>query len=234
MLRVIPSNALNCCVDGVRIPASAMHGARTAGRLGDYARRRAATIVAQAQAEADALRRRAAEDAYLEARLQGATVLLGVIDDIRQLRTTLLEGVMTQARQHLRDHCAAAGFTTAWVDQACQITTDACPLAPLVRVPLDDMDLFLALRAALDDTVAVEQADVPCLRVEQGDFVLEYDPEHVVFDAALQPPALDMQALHSGLATLSSHYADAVVKPGPSSPLFGKLPCTSLLQTTPP
>ena len=214
MLRAIPSSALACCVDGVRIPASAMHGAHTAERLGDYARRRAATIVTQAHAEAKALRRRAVEDAYREARIQGARVLLGIIDDIAQLRSTLLEGVMAQARQHLRDHCAAAGFTEAWVERACQIATEGKAAASRVQVPLGDNAIFLALRTALDDTVAVEQADVPCLRVEQGDLVLEYDPEHVVFDAVLGPPAPDMQALYDGLAAISSRHADAIVGPG--------------------
>ncbi|WP_250627446.1 hypothetical protein [Pinirhizobacter soli] len=219
MLRAIPSSALACCVDGVRIPASAMHGAHTAARLGDYARRRAATVVAQAHAEAETLRRRAAEDAYREARIQGARVLLGAIDDIARLRSSLLEGVMVQARQHLRDHCAAAGFTEAWVERACQIATDGkASASPRVQVPMSDDGIFLALRAALDDTVAVEQADVPCLRVEQGDLVLEYDPEHVVFDAALQPPAPDMQALYDGLAAIASRYADAIVGPGLPSP----------------
>lgn len=218
MLRAIPSSALACCVDGVRIPASAMHGARTAARLDNYARRRAANVITQAHAEADSLRRRAAEDAYCEARIQGARVLLGIVNDIGRLRFSLLEGVVAQARQHLRDHCAAAGFTEAWVERACQIPTNGPAVASRVQVPLGDGELMLALRAALDDTVAVEQADVPCLRVEQGDLVLEYDPEHVVFDAALQPPAPDMQALHDGLAAIASRYADGIVGPGLPSP----------------
>jgi len=218
MLRAIPSSALACCVDGVRIPASAMHGAHTAARLGDYARRRAATMLAQARAEAEALRRRATEDAYREAQMHGARVLFGIIDDIGRLRSTLLEGVMAQARQHLRDHCAAAEFTAAWVERACQISTNGHVVASRVQVPLGDNGIFLALRAALNDAVAVEQADVPCLRVEQGDLVLEYDPEHVVFDAALTPPAPDMQALHDGLAAISSRYADAIVESGLPSP----------------
>jgi hypothetical protein len=195
-----------------------MRGAHTAARVGDYARHRAATVVAQAHAEAEVLRRRAAEDAYLEARIQGARVLLGAIDDIARLHSSLLEGVMAQARQHLRDHCAAAGFTEAWVERACQIATDGKSAASRVQVPLGDDSIFLALRAALDDTVAIEQADVPCLRVEQGDLVLEYDPEHIVFDAALQAPVPDMQALYDGLAAISSRYADAIVGPALPSP----------------
>jgi len=214
MLRAIPSNALACCVDGVRIPASAMHSARTAARLDNYARRRAATVLAKAHIDAEALRRRAAEDAYREARVQGARVLLGIVDDIGRLRSSLLEGVVAQARQHLRDHCAAAGFTEAWVERACQISTEGPAVASRVQVPLGDGALLLALRAGLEDTVAVEQANVPCLRVEQGDLVLEYDPEHVVFDAALQPPAPDMQALYDGLAAIASRYADGIVGPG--------------------
>jgi len=218
MLRAIPSSALTCCVDGVRIPASAIHGARTAERLNHYARRRATTIVAQAQVDADALRHRAAEDAYQEARIQGAKVLLGIVHDIERLRSTLLDEVMAQARQHLREHCAGAGFTTAWVDQACQIVTDDRRAVPRVQVPIGDSCLSLALRAALGDAVTIEEADVPCLRVEQGDLVLEYDPEHVVFDAALQPPVADMQALHDGLAAIASRYAEVIVGSEPSSP----------------
>jgi hypothetical protein len=214
MLRAIPSNALACCVDGVRIPASAMHGARTAAQLDNYARRRAATVLAKAHIEAEALRRRAAEDAYREARIQGARVLLGIVDDIGRLRSSLLEGVVAQARQHLRDHCAAAGFTEAWVERACQISTDGPAVASRVQVPLGDGALLLALRAGLEDTVAVEQADVPCLRVEQGDLVLEYDPEHVVFNSALTPPAPDMQTLYDGLAAIASRYAEGIVGPG--------------------
>ena len=57
-----------------------------------------------------------------------------------------------------------------------------------------------------------------CLRVEQGDLVLEYDPEHVVFDAALKPPAADLQALYDGLAAISSRYANAIVGPVLPSP----------------
>ena len=218
MLRAIPSSALACCVDGVRIPASAMHATHIAARLGDYARRRATTTLVQAHAEADALRRRAAEDAYREARIQAAGVLLGIVDDIGQLRSTLLEGVMAQARQHLRDHCAAAGFTAAWVERACQVAAHRQDVASRVQVPLGDDGVFLALRDSLDDAVTIEQADVPCLRVEQGDIVLEYDPEHVVFDAALQPPVPDMQALYDGLAAVSARYADTIVGPAPPSP----------------
>ena len=214
MLRAIPSSALSCCVDGVTIPASAMHAAHSAARLGDYARRRAATIVARAHAEAEVLRRRAAEDAYREARIQGAKVLLGVMDDIGRLRSTVLEGVTAQARRHLRDHCAEAGFT-AGLGRASVPDRDGRThrSLPYPGSPGDD-GVFLALRATLDDTVTVEQADVPCLRVERGDLVLEYDPEHVVFDAASQPPAPEAQALYDGLAAIASHYADAIVGPG--------------------
>lgn len=213
MLRAIPSSVLACCVDGVTIPASAMRGARTAARLDAYARRRAAGIVAEAQVEAESLRRRATEDAYREARIQAATVLLGVVDDIRRLRAALLEGILAQARQCLRDHCAEAGFTMAWIEQACQVEGSGPGVEPRLQVPLNDHELFLVLRTALAETVAIQQADVPCLRLEYGDVVLEYDPEHIVFDAANQPPSVDAQALHDGLASIASRYADAVLGP---------------------
>jgi hypothetical protein len=190
----------------------------TASRLDAYARRRAASIVAEAQVEAEALRRRAAEDAYREARTQAAQVLLGIIQDVGQLRSRLLEGVMVQARQCLRDHCAEAGFTTAWVERACQVVVDEGGTTSRVQVPRTDGELFHTLRILLDDTVVVEQADVPCLRVERGELVLEYDPEHVVFDAGIKQPAPDTQVLHDGLAAIASGYADAVVGPRLPSP----------------
>lgn len=218
MLRAIPSSALACCVDGVTIPASAMQAAQTATRLGDYARRRAAAIVSQGRLEADDLRRRATEDAYRETRVQGAKMLLGVINDLGQLRSALLEGVMAQARQQLREHCAAAGFTAAWVEQACQVATGNLPVVSRIQIPQGDDSILLALRETLGDTVTIEQVDVPCLRIEQGDLVLEYDPEHVVFDAASQPPLPDMHALHDGMAAIASRYADAIVGPRSSPP----------------
>jgi hypothetical protein len=194
-----------------------MRAARTASRLDTYARRRAAGIIAEAQAKAESLRRRATEDAYREARIQAATVLLGMIDDIGRLRSTLLEGTLAQARQGLRDHCAEAGFTTAWIERACQIEGDGHTVEPRLRVPFNDDELFLALRTALAETATIEQADVSCLRLEHGDVVLEYDPEHIVFDAASQSPTVDAQALHDGLASIASRYADAVL--GPRLPL---------------
>jgi len=217
MLRAIPSNVLSCSVDGARIPASAMRSARTAARLDAYARRCAASIVAEAHVEAESLRRRATEDAYREARAQAATVLLGVLDGIGQLRATLLEEILAQARRCLRDHCAEAGFTAAWIERACQLVAGGATVAPRIQVPFNNDELFLALRTALAETAAIEQADVPCLRLEQGDVVLEYDPEHIVFDAASQPPNADVQTLHDGLASMASRYADAVL--GPRLPL---------------
>jgi hypothetical protein len=86
-----------------------------------------------------------------------------------------------------------------------------------VQVPVADDGLFFELLKTFGDSVAVERAEVPCLRLEQGDLVLEYDPEHVVFDAATDPPTPDAQALHDGLAAVASRYADAVV--GPRIPL---------------
>jgi hypothetical protein len=188
-----------------------MQGARTAARLDAYARRRAASMVAEANAEAESLRRRAIEDAYREARTQAAAVLLGVIDDIGRLRAVLLEGILTQARQRLREHCAEAGFTTAWIERACQFEDGSTPVKSRIQVPVDDEALFLALRTTLPESATIEQADVPCLRLEQGDLVLEYDPEHMIFDAPSQPPAVDAQALHDGLASIASRYADAVL-----------------------
>jgi hypothetical protein len=211
MLRAIPSSALDCCVDGARIPASALRVAGSAHRLDSYARRRAAAMVAEAQAQAQGLRHRAAADAYREASVHAARVLMGVVEDIGRLRSALVEGVMTTARQSLREHCAEAGFATAWVERACEVAVDDHAVPLRLQVPRMDSDLFSALCEAFGDSVAVDLADVPCLRLEQGELVLEYDPEHAIFDAATQPPLPDAQALHDGLAAIASRYADVVV-----------------------
>lgn len=208
MLRVIASSAFHYAIDGV-ISGEAVGCASRSERLEQVARTRARDLLDEAEGNAQATFRQAAEEGYAHGYADAVAAFVPLAMELLQQEHRLAEAALEHVRGVLSSDLEQLGFEAPFIAQWCSLQTQPVATHAILHVPRSREDLAGALSShPLMNNIDTRLSDVEHPLLELGKWTFEFDPTRQLLRKS--EPLLFDDAWKEQLAKRARTYAERV------------------------